>query len=212
MALAMANMARQGLAQAGRLGFLETIPMDELSESVQLRAKNLRAERSAGRGTWVQRPAPLDADGILAWCEREKVGVVVADGLNLWLGYELTTKATSCPGALLERHARKELDNLIKVLIALSNTACRVIVCSASLNEGLPPVHESGRLMRELLSDANQKLAAAAQVVCVMDAGLARGIKVPQGWTKNIMPDQSQGVWPQVMLGPEAARMLWPKG
>lgn len=212
MAFEMAQAAGQGAALAGRGPvFVEPMPLAKMPAPVAERAEALRSARQASGSDWVEVTAPFDAEQLQAQCVARRAGVVVFDGLNLWLGHELLAKAGANPGALLEKYIRRETEHLVSSLQQLARGGLRVIVVSASVNEGLPATDELGRLMREHLSLANARLAQNAELVCVMEAGLARVLKAPERWTSGLpLPNGlPEGLWPAFVCGPEVAAKLW---
>ena len=64
----------------------------------------------------------------------------------------------------------------------LANLRIPTIVTSAEISEGVSPVHESGRLFRDLVAASNKFLASKAALVCSLQAGIATAIKIPVEW------------------------------
>jgi adenosylcobinamide kinase/adenosylcobinamide-phosphate guanylyltransferase len=79
---------------------------------------------------------------------------------------------TSIP--LIEKRLNAEIEGLIK---GTSHVAAHFIIVTNEVGLGLVPPSRLGRLYRDLLAKANQRLAEAADEVYLMVAGLAVAIK-----------------------------------
>ena len=78
-------------------------------------------------------------------------------------------------GKLLEAPtAEAHLDALLK---ALNATHCHVILVSNEVGSGVVPAYELGRQFRDLVGEINQRVAARADVVIYMVAGLPMFLK-----------------------------------
>jgi adenosyl cobinamide kinase/adenosyl cobinamide phosphate guanylyltransferase len=208
MALNMAAAAQPALGGA-RVGFLEMVPQTDLPDSVRKAIEDQRAQRRAAFPDAVEILRPWDASQLAAVCAKNGVGLVVVDGLNLWLGHELTIKQEANPEPLLERHLRGECEHLVAQLVGLARSGVRLLVVSAVVNEGVTPAHVSGRLMRQQLSATNTRLAAEADLVCVMESGCARAIKHPKSWLTGWPGSGDGAFWPAVMVSAQAAAKVW---
>lgn len=217
-AVDVARAAEPGLGAGRRVGFVSPFARDRAAPLLQERMDAQRSERPRH---WVQLEGAFQIDGLVTWCSENKIGLLVFDGLNLWLGNEITVKGESYSPSMLEAHCRKETEAVVRVLgPELAKRGVWTIVCSGVVNEGLPAVHESGRLMREILSAAGCSLAAQADVVCSMESGLALAIKYPARLRNDVFPVFVQGagtakngkaadVWPVIRMGPEFASRIW---
>jgi len=111
----------------------------------------------------------------------KKVGdarVVIVDCItllanNIFSQYsDQAGEATSVP--LIEKGLNAEIDELIKCTKQLD---ANFIIVTNEVGLGLVPPNRLGRLYRDLLAKANQRLAEAADEVYLMVAGLALPIK-----------------------------------
>jgi adenosyl cobinamide kinase/adenosyl cobinamide phosphate guanylyltransferase len=208
-AVAVASAAEPALAAGRRVGFVSPFGRERAAPPLQER---MDAQRSQRPRHWAQLDGEFHIDGLASWCSENKIGLLVFDGLNLWLGNEITLKGESYAPSLLEAHCRKEMGALVRVLgHELAKRGVWTIVCSGIVNEGLPAVHESGRLMREVLSSAACSLVAQADVVCSMESGLARTIKYPVR-LRNELFSGARDVTPVIVMEPEFVGRIWGQG
>lgn len=123
-----------------------------------------RAERDA---RWHTREAPQDL--IDALREEARPGrTIVVDCVTLWLSNLMLADA--------------DTDAAIASLVdALREAPCPVALVSNEVGSGIVPAHELGRRFRDLQGRANQALAAAADEVVLVVAGIPLTIKAPRG-------------------------------
>lgn len=105
----------------------------------------------------------------LAAAVREATGAVLVDCLGTWvtgvLDEERAWEATSDEArALVTRRA----DDLVAALAATDRT---VVLVTNEVGMGVVPAHRSGRLFRDLLGTANQRVAAACDDVLLVVSG-----------------------------------------
>ncbi len=78
--------------------------------------------------------------------------------------------------------ADADTDAAIASLVdALREAPCPVALVSNEVGSGIVPAHELGRRFRDLQGRANQALAAAADEVVLVVAGIPLTIKAPRG-------------------------------
>jgi len=81
---------------------------------------------------------------------------------------------------LLEAHgdgdAKKEAE-ISRLCNTLSSAECAVILVSNEVGSGVVPAYASGRQFRDLVGEINQRVAAVADNVLMMIAGLPVGLK-----------------------------------
>ena len=116
---------------------------------------------------------PLQLGAALATAP-ERYQVVLVDCLTLLVSNILL----SC-----ENHQDADaVEDLVRTELAAIVVACRerpgtVIIVSGEVGQGVVPEHRLGRIFRDLLGMANQILAATAETVYLMVAGLPVEIK-----------------------------------
>jgi adenosylcobinamide kinase/adenosylcobinamide-phosphate guanylyltransferase len=100
-----------------------------------------------------------------------KYGAVIIDCITLL--------AANCMGEKTGgRQAEKRLDAEIKSLIVLmQRSRCTFILVSNEVGSGIVPDNTLARIYRDALGKANQQLAAAADEVILMTAGLPLKLK-----------------------------------
>ena len=103
-------------------------------------------------------------------------GVVIVDCITLLVNnifgqYGDQTKASS-----IEKKVAEETDKLIE---CIEQSSATFIIVTNELGLGLVPTGEMSRLYRDLLGEANQRLAEAADEVYLMVSGLPVQIKPP---------------------------------
>ena len=96
-------------------------------------------------------------------------GVVVLDCVTLWVSNVMLVEETAAPDAMA-----RELNDL---LVWYRAAPCEMIVVSNEVGMGLVPDNALGRAYRDLLGAMNKLLAAAADQVFFVVAGLPIEIK-----------------------------------
>jgi adenosylcobinamide kinase/adenosylcobinamide-phosphate guanylyltransferase len=126
-----------------------------LDDEMTARIARHKAERGAG---WDTVECPLDlADAVAA--AAAPVRVLVVDCLTLWLSNLM--------------HAGRDPERACAILIAaLSAAPGRVILVSNELGMGLAPMEALSRAFRDAQGQVNQRIAAAADRVEFVAAGL----------------------------------------
>lgn len=156
----------QTLAErSDRVTFVATAECRDDKE-MQHKIQQHRAERSANWATLEEplcvaaaiRSAAIDSDVVLVDC--------------------LTVFAANLLEAYGEDEVRRrgEVDDLCD---ALRSSQCAVILVSNEVGWGVVPAYRSGRRFRDFVGELNQRVAAVADTVVLMVAGLPMVIKEP---------------------------------
>ncbi len=124
-------------------------------------AARIRAHRARRGSSWRTIEAPRDLVAALAACERMPV---LIDCLTLWLSNLM----------LAEANIDAEIEGLEKSLAAA--TAPLVLVAN-EVGSGIVPEFPLGRKFRDLQGLLNQRMAARANRVVLMVAGLPLAVK-----------------------------------
>lgn len=106
---------------------------------------------------------------------KEHIGdaqIVLLDCLSLWIANLMGEG--EAPAEEIERRVMEELEDLVGVYRA---HPASLVVVSNEVGMGLVPVYPLGRLYRDVLGRANQWMAAQADQVILMVAGLPVPIK-----------------------------------
>jgi adenosylcobinamide kinase / adenosylcobinamide-phosphate guanylyltransferase len=145
--------------------FVATAQADDDEMSRRIAAH--RAERPA---EWVTLESPMDLVGDIDRCVRslgEDVGVVIVDCLTLWVSNVLLTLDAG------EDAEMRVAEHVRALLRSIDDRPYHWILISNEVGLGVVPATPLGRRYRDALGRANQLVAAAADHVTLMIAGLA---------------------------------------
>ena len=124
-------------------------------------AVRIRAHRARRGPSWRTIEAPRDLTAAFAACERMPV---LVDCLTLWLSNLM----------LADADVNAEVGRLEEVLAA---TVAPVVLVANEVGSGIVPDHALGRKFRDLQGLLNQRIAARADRVVLMVAGLPLALK-----------------------------------
>lgn len=138
-------------------------------------AERIAAHRAARPSSWRTVEAPLGV--VAAVREHARSGeVVLLDCLTLWVSNALLARLGDDPEAATPAAWRAIEDGLVAEAAALVASArergADLIAVSNEVGLGLVPAYPLGRRYRDLLGRVNQAVAAAADAVVLMVAGL----------------------------------------
>jgi adenosylcobinamide kinase/adenosylcobinamide-phosphate guanylyltransferase len=160
--------SRYALDLAGKLSenkkiFIATcLPQDE-----EMRQRVARHQKDRGK-TWITLEVPIDLPETVTQ-NSSRGDVILVDCLTLWISNLLTkTRETS------EREVIESVDNLTR---ALQTVKCPVILVSNEVGTGIVPENQLARQFRDIMGMANQRVAACADGVIWMVAGIPVKIK-----------------------------------
>jgi adenosylcobinamide kinase/adenosylcobinamide-phosphate guanylyltransferase len=150
-----------GQESRGRIAFLATA--QPLDQSTRVRIARDQAERPRN---WTTVEEPFD---IVPACRRQagRHDLVIIDGLTLWVSNRMLRG--DADEAILAA-----ADELAKLM---TERLLSLIVVSSEVGGGVHPATESGLRFRDLLGSVNQRVAAAADRVTLMVAGIPVSIK-----------------------------------
>jgi adenosylcobinamide kinase/adenosylcobinamide-phosphate guanylyltransferase len=164
---ARSGKSRHAVVQASRRGcptaFLATaLPVDA---DMRARIERHRAERPR---EWITVEEPID---LVAACRRLSgvVELVVVDCLTVWVANQMERGSD-------DRDILAAGDSFARLL---GERAADVIAVSNEAGQGVHPPTGLGRRFRDLLGRVNQAVAAAADRVTLMVAGIPVDIKAP---------------------------------
>ena len=155
-----------GGARSGKSRFAESlckVPRSYIAtaqgfdDEMKARIDKHRVDRGAA---WATLEAPLDLVGAF----QRAHGDVLVDCLTLWLTNLV----------IVEKDAEAEIDAFV---VALSRVTQKTLIVSNELGLGLVPEHGLSRRFRDLHGVMNQRVAAAADCVVFMVAGIPQVIK-----------------------------------
>jgi adenosylcobinamide kinase/adenosylcobinamide-phosphate guanylyltransferase len=153
-----------GMGSAGKIFLATCIPQDE---EMHQRVSRHQAERGAG-WTAVETPIFL-AEAI--WNIGPNADVLLVDCLTLWVSNLMMEHADSDTS---EDFLASQTCRLIESLRA---AACPVILVSNEVGAGIVPDNPLGRQYRDAVGQVNQRIAACADQVVWMVAGIPVKIK-----------------------------------
>jgi adenosylcobinamide kinase/adenosylcobinamide-phosphate guanylyltransferase len=154
--------AQQLAESANDVTFVATAERRD-DEEMRVKIERHRADRP---GNWTTVEEPLHLAAAVAAAGRS--GAVLVDCLTLFTANLLEAYADS------ESALQAEIDGLCE---ALSAAATTVILVSNEVGSGVVPAYVSGRRFRDLVGEINQRVAAVADTVVLMVAGLPLVLK-----------------------------------
>ncbi len=168
------STAQQMAQDIGRSNVLFVATAEALDDEMQQRINAHRQSRPAG---WQTLEAPLHVAKQMRAVPPPLPPVIVLDCITLLASNALLT----LPGDCSEADANRVVLDEIEALLALYQTTQSTwIVVSNEVGMGLVPTYPLGRLYRDALGMANQRLARAADEVLLMVAGLPWSLKTPR--------------------------------
>ena len=139
-------------------------------EEMATRIARHRAERPAH---WQTLEAPIQV-GAAIRAAKSDAGVVLIDCLTLLAGNVLAPLPEPVTAAAAEAALNAEIDDL---LAAYAASPASWLIVSNEVGLGIVPAYPLGRIYRDALGQANQRLAATADRVIIMIAGLPMIVK-----------------------------------
>ena len=160
----------QGLAEATGKSVTFLATAQALDEEMSRRIQKHRAERPAG---WDTLEAPCD---LAAHVPQIKTEVVVLDCVTLLISNLLMqfVKDDLVEEAPFMLAVKKEMEDLLS---AIHEQNQEWFIVSNELGLGLVPPYQMGRVYRDALGWANQRLAREADTVLFMVAGIPMVVK-----------------------------------
>ncbi|MBW4028190.1 MAG: bifunctional adenosylcobinamide kinase/adenosylcobinamide-phosphate guanylyltransferase [Acidobacteria bacterium] len=152
----------QRLAEAatGRVAFVATATA--FDDEMRVKIQRHRATRPAA---WLTVEEPLELAAVLAQTECE---LVLIDCLTIYAANLLHATGED------EGAARQRMTELCA---AIENARCDVVLVSNEVGSGVVPAYALGRQFRDALGELNQMVAAVADDVVLLVAGLPLALK-----------------------------------
>lgn len=136
-----------------------------LDDEMRARIAHHQASRTA---EWIEHEVPLALAGYLA--RFQKNDVVLVDCLTLWLNNLLFEHEQSLSSSLIDEYVEQ-------LLTALAQTQAKVILVSNEVGMGVVPMGKLTRFFVDHAGWMNQKIAALADSVTLVVAGLPQRLK-----------------------------------
>ncbi len=157
------------LAAGSQVRYLATSAARPDDPEWQARIERHRRRRPAGWTTIENPDLPTELS-------TGSTGTVLVDSVTTWLAG--TMDACDCWAEPPVTGARPRLQRAVDRLVTdWSDTASRVIAVSDEVGGGIVPATAAGRLFRDVLGELNQRLAAAADEVWLVTAGIPARLK-----------------------------------
>ena len=133
--------------------------------------ERIRRHRTSRPSEWITIEEPLNLAGPL----KGVTGSVLIDSLDVWLA-NMMMEHKDLSGGDIEKFVLRHLDGLLKVV---DKASAAITLVSSEVGLGLVPVEPLGRRFQDLLGTINQHLAARADRVFMVVAGIPTQIKCP---------------------------------
>lgn len=158
-------LAERLAGQARKVAYIATATVEDDDMRERIRKRRLARPRS-----WTTYDQPVEADGLLA-AVAQKSDAVVFDSVLEYVSNMLLADT-------LERASDAAILSAIERLLKAAREApCDVVLVSAEVGCGVAPQDALLRRLRDLLGAANQRLAAEADEVYHVVAGLPHRLK-----------------------------------
>jgi adenosylcobinamide kinase/adenosylcobinamide-phosphate guanylyltransferase len=151
--------AQQLGEQVERVLFVATAPASGSDDEMQAKIERHRADRPAG---WATAEEPLELARVLAE-QGAGYDLAIVDCLTLFIANLLHAEEQN--EGVLDRQTTA----LCAVLVA---APCDVVLVSNEVGSGVVPAYALGRRFRDALGELNQRVAAVADDVLLLVAGL----------------------------------------
>lgn len=169
------RFAEQYAARLGSEG-IYVATAEALDEEMRNRIEQHVLRRSRSAFVWETREAPYELAETLEQIRVEsrsakaRQRVVLVDCLTLWLSNWLLRTERDQP----EKRVREKVEELVGVLGRMHNP---VLLVSNEVGDGVVPEYPLGRLYRDLVGRANQRLAEISRQVFLVTAGIPVELK-----------------------------------
>jgi adenosylcobinamide kinase/adenosylcobinamide-phosphate guanylyltransferase len=150
------------LSQNKKIFIATCLPQDE-----EMRQRVARHQKDRAK-TWITLEVPIDLPEAVAQ-NSSQGDVILVDCLTLWISNLLTKTQKISEDEVIE-----SVDNLTR---ALQTVTCPVILVSNEVGTGIVPENQIARQFRDIMGMANQRVAACAEGVIWMVAGIPVKIK-----------------------------------
>jgi adenosylcobinamide kinase/adenosylcobinamide-phosphate guanylyltransferase len=181
----------QRLAEASRrrVIYCATAAWDEDDPEWRSRIERHRAERPA---EWqlVETAGPRGADLMQRLREAERPSLILIESLGTWVADVLTRGAQTLGGDIVRLHAAVEAETN-RLLDAIEACEAEVIVVSEEVGWSVVPPYPAGRVFRDVMGRANQRLCAVAARAYLLVCGVALDLKQAQAAENLPRPSQA---------------------
>lgn len=165
----MSSLLVMGGARSGKSRYAEQMASGEkyyiaTAEAFDQEMRDRIAQHKSLRGSgWTTAEAPLDIVDALQRVD-QKVRFILIDCLTMWIGNLMHH----------DRNVAEEVEKLAKTLAAAKG---RIVVVSNEVGQGIVPENAMARRFRDFQGLCNQRIAAVADEVVLVVAGIPMTIK-----------------------------------
>jgi adenosylcobinamide kinase/adenosylcobinamide-phosphate guanylyltransferase len=138
----------------------------ERRDDAEMHAR-IERHRAVRPPNWITIEEPLDLARVIREAGKDR-DVLLIDCLTLFASNLLEAYGDD------ENRLQVQIDELCQ---ALRSAPCPVVLVSNEVGSGVVPAHELGRRFRDLAGEINQRVAAVADTVLLMIAGLPLALK-----------------------------------
>jgi adenosylcobinamide kinase/adenosylcobinamide-phosphate guanylyltransferase len=156
--------AQQLGEQVERVLFVATAPASGSDDEMRAKIERHQADRPAG---WATAEEPLELARVLAE-QGARYDLAIVDCLTLFVANLL--HAAEKDDEILERQ-------MAALCEALAAAPCDIVLVSNEVGSGVVPAYALGRRFRDALGELNQRVAAVADDVLLLVAGLPLALK-----------------------------------
>jgi adenosylcobinamide kinase/adenosylcobinamide-phosphate guanylyltransferase len=160
------------LAGGSPVRFIATAPPRDDDPGMALRIERHKRERPEG---WTTAEEPLDLPRALSAPGRERVAVV--DCLTLWLSNVLLKCGDADSAGFPDRAMREVTARVDALIAALASCQMHVILIANDVGSGVAPVTALGNAFADAQGETSQRVAAIADEVYHLIAGIPQRIK-----------------------------------
>ena len=155
--------------------YCATAAPDDADPEWIVRIERHRAQRP-GDWTVLETAGPHGTDLVATVCGVQSDRLVMIESLGTWVADLLGRRAETLGSDVLAlaKDVESETTRLLDAILAC---AAEVIVVSEEVGWGIVPAFSSGRVFRDVMGRANQRLCAAAQRAYLVISGVAFDLK-----------------------------------
>ncbi|HEX4091419.1 MAG TPA: bifunctional adenosylcobinamide kinase/adenosylcobinamide-phosphate guanylyltransferase [Trebonia sp.] len=161
--------AERLLADAAPVTYVATAHRDPADAEWAERIERHRARRPAGWST-------VETTDPATLIKQAEAGALLVDSVTTWLARVMDD--CGCWAETVPEDAGRRLADALDTLVdAWTASAVTVLAVSDEVGSGIVPATASGRRFRDALGQLNQRLAAVADEVWLVTAGIARRLR-----------------------------------
>lgn len=162
-------------ASGRRVIYCATAARDDHDPEWILRIERHRAQRP-GDWTVLETAGPHGVDLIATVCEANPATLLLIESLGTWVADLLGRRAETMGSDVVALHNDVDAE-ANRLILAIEACAADAIVVSEEVGWGIVPPYPAGRVFRDVMGRANQRLCAAAERAYLVVSGVALDLK-----------------------------------